>query len=135
MENRWVINHIQKLLTQAYYLFLREILEKIFITKKFTQCKTSHTLKIDVFELLDNKDIGKLFSKHERFSWIKLILVMINLKYWYYNKSSLKLPCLPHYFCQIAPWPTESRLQYNSHHVLHRFPNFVQPNLTALHKY
>ena len=81
MENRWVINHIQKLLTQAYYLFLREILEKIFITKKFTQCKTSHTLKIDVFELLDNKGIGKLFSKHERFSWIKLILVMINLKY------------------------------------------------------
>ena len=29
--------------------------------KKFTQCKTSHTLKIDVFEIPDNKNIGKLF--------------------------------------------------------------------------
>ena len=37
--------------------------EKYFITKKFTQFKTPHTLKIDVFEILDNKNIGKLFSK------------------------------------------------------------------------
>ena len=37
------------------------------ITKKCTQCKTPHTLKIDVFELLDNKTIGKLSSKNELF--------------------------------------------------------------------
>ena len=46
---------------------LRKILEKVFITKKCTQCKTSHTLKTDVFELPDNKDIAKLFSKYELF--------------------------------------------------------------------
>ena len=44
---------------------LRKILEKVFITKKFTQCKTSRTLKIDVFEMSDNKNFEKLFSKYE----------------------------------------------------------------------
>ena len=34
---------------------------------KFTQCKTSHTLKIDVFKLPDNENIGKVFSKYEMF--------------------------------------------------------------------
>ena len=40
-------------------------MEKVFINEKFTQCKTSRTLKIDVFEIPDNKNIGKLFSKNE----------------------------------------------------------------------
>ena len=53
-----------------------KILGKVFITKKFTQCKTSCTLKIDVFEIPDNKNIGKLF-----FSWINLIPFLIHLKY------------------------------------------------------
>ena len=45
---------------------LRKILEKVFITNKFTQCiKTSRTLKIDPFEIPDNKYIGKLFSNYE----------------------------------------------------------------------
>ena len=44
---------------------LQKILEKVFITKKFNQFKTSPTLKTDVFEILDNKNIEKLFSKHE----------------------------------------------------------------------
>ena len=35
------------------------------MTKKCTQCKSSHTLKTDVFELPENKNIGKLFSKYE----------------------------------------------------------------------
>ena len=38
---------------------------KIFITKKFTQCKTSCTLKIEVIERRHNKNIIKLFSKYE----------------------------------------------------------------------
>ena len=46
---------------------LRKILEKVYITKKFTQCKTSRTLKADVFEISDNKNIGKLFSNYELF--------------------------------------------------------------------
>ena len=44
---------------------LGKILEKVFITNKFPQCKTSRTLKIDVLKLPDNKNIGKLFSKYE----------------------------------------------------------------------
>ena len=52
-----------------YYLpqekVLRKILEKFFGNEKFTQCKTSRTLQINVFEIPDNKNIGKLFSKYE----------------------------------------------------------------------
>ena len=44
---------------------LPKILEKVFITKKFTHCKILCTLKIDVFEIPDNKNIGILFSKCE----------------------------------------------------------------------
>ena len=41
------------------------MLEKTFITNKLTQCKTSRTLKIDVFEISYNKNIGNLFPKYE----------------------------------------------------------------------
>ena len=41
------------------------MLDKIFIAKKCTQCKTSRILKIDVFEIPDNKNIEKLRSKYE----------------------------------------------------------------------
>ena len=44
---------------------LRKLLEKVFITKKCTQCKTSHTSEIVVFELPDNKNIRKFFSKYK----------------------------------------------------------------------
>ena len=44
---------------------LRKTLAKVFITNKFTQCKTSRILKIDVFKITDDKNIGKLFSKYE----------------------------------------------------------------------
>ena len=53
-----------------YYLpqgkVLRKILKKVFVTGKFTQCKASHTLQINVFEIADNKNIGKCFSKYEQ---------------------------------------------------------------------
>ena len=43
---------------------------KVFITKKYAQRKTSHTLKKpNVFELPDNKKNEKLFSKYELFFW------------------------------------------------------------------
>ena len=52
-----------------YYLpqqkVLRKILEKVFITNKFTQCETSRTLKMDVFQIPYNKNIGKLLSKYD----------------------------------------------------------------------
>ena len=44
---------------------LWNILEKVFITKKITQCKTSRTSKTDGFEIRDNKNIEKLFSNFE----------------------------------------------------------------------
>ena len=54
-----------------YYLLQQKvvlkILEKVFITNKFTPCKTSHTLKMDVFQIPYNKNIGKLLSKYELF--------------------------------------------------------------------
>ena len=48
-----------KILKLKHYLpqqkVLRKILEKVFIKKKCAHCKTSRTLKIDVFEIPDNK--------------------------------------------------------------------------------
>ena len=46
---------------------LWKILEKVFITNKFIQCKTSRTLKVDVFEIPDNKNIKKMFSNYGLF--------------------------------------------------------------------
>ena len=44
---------------------LQKILEKVFVNKKFNQHKTPRTLQINVFEIPDNKNIWKLFSKYE----------------------------------------------------------------------
>ena len=80
--------------TLKYYLsqqkVLGKILEKVFITKKFTQCKTLRTIKIDVFEIPDNKNIEKLFIKYE--------LLFLDQ-----DNSILELPCLPPYLCHILP--------------------------------
>ena len=88
IENKWHVNYIQTLPAQIQQKMLRKILEKVFITKKCTQCKTSHTLKTDVFELPDNRNIGKLFSKYElifldqtNFSYIPFQVLI--LQYWY----------------------------------------------------
>ena len=42
-----------------------KIFEKVFITNKCTQCKTSSILKMDVFQIAYNKNIGKLLLKYE----------------------------------------------------------------------
>ena len=72
------------------------------------------------------------------FSRIKLIPVLIDLKYWYYNSPYLVLFCPPpsQNFCLILLYPTENSIQHNSHHVFHRFPYFVLTYLiTCHHKY
>ena len=46
-------------------MVLQKILEKVFITNKFTRWETSRSLKIDEFEIPYNKNIGKSFSKYE----------------------------------------------------------------------
>ena len=115
---------------------LRKIQEKIFINKKFTQCKTSRTLKIDVFEIPDNKILENCFQNMNCFSWIKLIPVLIHLKYWYYDSPHLELYCLAHHLCRILLKPIDTSLQHNTYHVLHRFPYFALPHSTTrCHKY
>ena len=41
---------------------------KVFITYKFTQLKTSRTLKLDEFKIPDNRNIEKLFLKNEKWN-------------------------------------------------------------------
>ena len=83
---------------------LWKILEKIFITKKITQCRTSCTLKIDILETPDKiKILENCFQNMNYFSWIKLIPNLIYLKYWYYNSPYLELPCLPHLSVKFCP--------------------------------
>ena len=71
-----------------------------------------------------------MFSKHYLFLLIKLISVLLYLKYWYYNTPSLELPFNSRPLCQISPWPTKISLQHNPLRVLHRFSYFVLPNAT-----
>ena len=87
---------------------------KVFVTNKFTQCKTSHTLKVDVFKITDNKNIGKLSSKFE--------LLLLDEA----NSSSDSSPTLTQRF------PTR-RASHNPHYVLHWFPYFALPHSTKLH--
>ena len=47
------------------------MLEKVFIAKAFTQCKTSRTLKTDVLEIPDNKSVENCFQNLNCFSPIK----------------------------------------------------------------
>ena len=76
------------------------------------------------------------FQNMSYFSWIKLIPVLIYLKYWYYNSQRQKLSCLHHHFCMILPLPTEIPIQHNPHHVLYRFPYFVLTHeTTCRHNY
>ena len=61
---KWNIKYVQILPAPA----LREILEKVFLTNRFTQYKTSRTSKSNAFEIPDNKNMvndNKLFSKQE----------------------------------------------------------------------
>ena len=75
------------------------------------------------------------FQNMNCFPWIKLMSVLIHLKYFYYNIPYLDLPLLLPHPCQIFPWPTDFPLQCNPHHVLHRFLYFLLPNSITRHNY
>ena len=88
-----------------------EKMEKVFIFKKSTQRKTLKTLKTDVFELPDNKIIGKLFSKYELISLDQANFSsdpsqMLILQYRNLRASSPPLSSL-----SSSPWPTKTPLQ------------------------
>ena len=65
IKNKWDINYIQRLPTKSNRKCYGKYWKKVFITKKCTQCEISNTLKQMIFELPDNKHIGKLFLKYE----------------------------------------------------------------------
>ena len=96
---------------------LRKILVKFFITNKITKCKTSCSLKFNVFEIADNNNIAKLFSKYELF-----LLYQANFSS---NPSQTLI--------QRFPMP---RASYNPQYVLYWLPYFVLPHSTNYqHKY
>ena len=68
IENNW---DIKPNLPQQ--IVLQKMLEKVFVAKKFTQCKTSHTLCNIRFEIPENKNFGNCVQNVNCFSWIKLI--------------------------------------------------------------
>ena len=75
--------------------------------------------KYQIIKILEN-----WFQKMNCFSWIKLIPVLIHLKYRYNNSPYLELPCLSHH------------PQHPLHHVLLYFPYFViSCPTTHHHKY
>ena len=52
------------------------------------------------FELLDNKNFGKMFSKYEMFSLDQAKISSDSPQIWYYNTPSLELSCFPRRLCQ-----------------------------------
>ena len=111
------------------------ILEKVFVTKKCTQCKTLNTFKTDVFEIPNNRNIGKFFSKYDLFSLDQVNFIsdpsqILILQYPFPTAS-----CLPRHLSHFFPCSTETPLQRNLHHVLHRIPFFSLPYLTTRYSY
>ena len=76
------------------------------------------------------KILGNCFQNMSCFSLVKLIPVLIHLKYWYYHSPYLELPCLSHHLCRVLTYPIGTPFD----HVLHRFPNFVLPHSTTQHQ-
>ena len=84
--------------------------------------------KYQMIKILEN-----CFQNVNCFSWIKLIPVVLYLKYWCYNSPYLQLACLPHHLCQMFHFTNWNPLQHNPHHVFHRFLYFVLTNWTTSH--
>ena len=93
---------------------LRKILAKVIITNKFTQCKTLRSLKVDVFEKTDDKNIAKLLSKYE--------LLLLDQANFSCHPSQTLIPRFP-----------MPRALHNYHYVVHWFPYFVLPHSTKRH--
>ena len=107
-----------------YYLpqqkVLREILEKIFMSKKLTQFKTSRLLKIDGFKITENNAIRKMISKYKVFLYqansssdlFQTLILQLSIP----RASLPPLPSLSnfvkHHLCQTS-LPTENPLQHN----------------------
>ena len=96
---------------------LRKILVKVFISNKFTQCKISRSLKFDVVEITNNKNIAKLFSKYEQ--------LLLNQDHFSSDPSQTLILQFP-----------MPRASHNPDYVLHWFSYFVLPHSSKhYHKY
>ena len=83
MESKWNVKYIQILPAPtegATENNVEGLNYQVFITQNFAQYKTSRTLKIDLFKIPDNKNIGKLFAKHKLLFLDQLIPVLIHHK-------------------------------------------------------
>ena len=109
---------------------LRKTLEEVFIFKKPTQCKTSHTIETD-FDLPDTRNIEKLFSKYEMFfldqlnfsSDLSKILIMQQL---IPRAASSPWPSL--FNLTLVKWKSSSAYLY--HALILPYP--VRPNTTSI---
>lgn len=103
--------------------------EKVFITRKCTPCITeltkTHLTPSKNSNYLIITKLESVFKNKNCFSWIKLISFLIHFKYWYYNTSSLELPCLRFHLFQILPWSTETSRQQNHHHAFHWYAPII----------
>ena len=111
-------------------------MDKLFITKKCTQRKALHTFKTDVFELRDNKNIGKLFSKYDLFSLDQAnssynTSQILILQYFIPRDSLPPLPSLSNFL--LLNWNTSST--QSSSFVLHQFSYFILPYSNTHHNY
>ena len=102
MEYKWDINYVQTIPALIQQKVLRKILEKVFITTKCTQSKTLHTLKADVFELTENKNIEKLFSKYDLFSLDQANLAPDPSQILIIQYPFQQLSCLPSHLTEIT---------------------------------
>ena len=106
---------------------LRKILGKVFITKKFTQCKTSHILKLDAFEIPDKIRILEDFIQNMNcFSWINLVPVLVHLKYLYYDSPySFPASCT----ASVKFYPSKLKSLFNTILIMFfiDFPIFSYP--------
>ena len=75
----------------------RSSLQRNLLNVKHHAPKKSMRSKYQIIKILRNH-----FQYTNCFSWIKLILVLIHLKYWYCNSPYLELLYFPHHFCQIS---------------------------------
>ena len=103
----------------------------VFITTKCIQRKTLPLLKTDVFKLLDDKNIGKLFSKYELLSLDQVNFISDPSQIVTLHYLSLELPCLPSHLRQISQWPPNTILII----FFCQFLYFFLPHLTTRDNY
>ena len=66
--------------------------QKVLTSNKFTQCKTSRTLQIGVFEIQDKENIRNLFSEYELLFLNQTLLVSLFCPFDHKLMQALDIP-------------------------------------------